>query len=68
MNTITYNNYGCASLHAQECETLSGGWWPIAWKIAKIALYVIDAIDAIPEFIEGFKEGVEAAEQKLSNH
>ena len=65
MNTITHNNYGCIALHAHECKNLFGGFWSVVWQVIKYGLYIIDAIDAIPEFVEGFKEGWIAAGQQL---
>ena len=70
MNTITHNNYGCAALHAQECETLSAGFCPVVWKIITYALVAFDVIELVespPDFTAGISEGFEAGRQAARN-
>ena len=69
MNTIS--NYGCTILYTKECENLSGGsWHAILQAVLQAIRYtasmpgIAEAIDErASEFIEGFKEGWEAAKQ-----
>ena len=72
MNTITHNNYGCAGLHTRECETLSGG--SFLTTVLKIATHIVQYLpdpskgifnieNFAEDFIEGFKEGLKAAER-----
>ena len=69
MNTITHNNYGCANLHARECETLSGGGF--LETVVKILHHIVQPLPDstsntatfAESFIEGFKEGWKAAER-----
>ena len=65
MNTIYQINYGCTVLYTQECENLSGGFWPVVLRVIRYIINTTGIVEAIiecgPEFIEGFKEGWEAA-------
>ena len=67
MNTIQFTtNYGCQEISGAHCVELSGGSFKALVDFIKLVVILIESVDLLindfgPSFVQGFKEGWEAA-------
>ena len=67
MNTIQFTtNYGCQEISGALCVELSGGSFKALVEFVKLIVTAIELTDKFindfgPSFVQGFKEGWEAA-------